>query len=150
MTHILDHEVDGIVQRFNVQGVFVAPGFPYKHVAVADLGNAYVLTLSGLIGNSSEGVLAQGVHAQCVQTLENIKNVIAISCQHLGIHAKENVLEYITTSRVDLADLGSVLELNRAYVDAGMPFTARAAVEVKKLPLNAAVEITVTAVLPKP
>ena len=150
---ILNHEIraGGLIQGFNVEGVFVAPNFPIKHVTVTTLGNSYGVMLSGLIGNDVNGKLVgTDIYAQSLQTIENIRTALREAAQHLGVAVKkEDLLSCITFSRVDLSDIAHVLELNRAYVDSGMPLAGRAALEVKKLPLNAAVEITVTAAFPK-
>ena len=150
---ILDHETraGGLIQSFNVQGIFVAPGFPIKNVTLTDVGTMHLITLSGLIGNDSAGKLVGvDMYSQTLQTLKNVQTAIIATAEYLGIIIdKSQALSYITFSRVDLIDLTQATELNRAYIDARMAFTPRAAIEVKKLPLSGLVEITATAVLPK-
>jgi enamine deaminase RidA (YjgF/YER057c/UK114 family) len=148
---IQDHEARGRIQSFNVHGLPIAPGFPIRHVTVVDLGDLYLMTLSGMIGNDSTGSLVgQDTYAQAMQTFENIRKAIVAAGNHVGIALDEKqALSCITFSRADVADLTKITELNRAYIDAGMPLTARAALEAKRLPRDAAVEITVTAVLAK-
>ena len=146
---ISDHEARGSIQAFNVEGISVAPGFPYKHVTVTEAGTVYLLSLSGMLGTGADGKLVGGMYSQVKQALGNVQLAIAAAAAHLGVPCGD-ALQHIAVSRVDLADLSQVGELNRAYIDAGMPFSARTAVQVAKLPLGAAVEITVTAVLPNP
>jgi enamine deaminase RidA (YjgF/YER057c/UK114 family) len=143
--------MNGLVQSFNVEGLSVAPGFPIKHITVADMGAVHLLTLSGLLGTDSSGKLVgPDTYTQTIQALKNIKTVICYTAKHLDIPLDESeALSCILFSRADLADQTQAPELNRAYIDAGMPHTGRAAMQVAKLPLGAAVEITVQAILPK-
>jgi enamine deaminase RidA (YjgF/YER057c/UK114 family) len=147
---IRDRE-QGIIERFNVEGISVAAGFPYKHVASVDVGNAHLLTLSGMLGTDEHGKLVgMATYEQAMRALANVRKAIEAAASHLSAHINEgDALQHVVASRADLIDLSAVAELNRAYVDSAMPFTARTAVQVSKLPLGATVEISVTAALRK-
>ncbi len=149
---VIDEEIraGGFIQSFNIKEIPVAAGFPYKHVTAIDCGNIFILNLSGILGTGKEGKLAEGTYAQAKQAIETIRIIVRASVQHLNLEIqKNNELDCITYTRADVSDLTKVAELNKAYIESGMPFTARTAVEVKKLPLNSAVEITAIAAIPK-
>jgi enamine deaminase RidA (YjgF/YER057c/UK114 family) len=152
MYQILDHETraNGLIQSFNVKGITLAPpGFPIRHVTVADMGNSYLITLSGLIGNSEGKLVGSDIHSQALQTIKNIHIALATTAEHMGVKTG-NPLEFITFTRADVSDLSQVGELNRAYTEGGIPLASRATLEVRKLPLDAMVEITAIAVFPNP
>lgn len=156
MTKILNLEIraNGYIESFNVEGIFVAPGFPYKHVTSVNTGNGYLLELSGMVGFNEKGIIPEpnNPFLQTKYALENIASIISAALIHYGynrfLYGKIETLvslEFITATRVDLKNIKDVSEVNKAYKEAGIPYTARTAVESGKLPLDALVEITATA-----
>ena len=104
---------------------------PYSHAVIA---NGFIFTAgqTGMIPgtkNLTEG----GIQAQTVQTLENIKGVLA---------ASGSSLEKIVKTTVFLADMDDFAAMNEIYARyfwRSQP--ARSTVQVAKLPLGALVEI---------
>ncbi|NLP05892.1 RidA family protein [Candidatus Fermentibacteria bacterium] len=97
-----------------------------------------VIFLSGQLGiDPLTGRLAEGIEAQAVQALRNIRAVLA--------SAGCSMSDLVTTT-VLLADMGDFAAVNRVYSEFFTePFPARAAYQVAALPLGARVEIQATA-----
>lgn len=97
-----------------------------------------VIFLSGQLGlDPLTGRLAEGVEAQTVQALRNIRAVLA--------SAGCSMSDLVTTT-VLLSDMGDFATVNKVYSEFFTePFPARAAYQVAALPLGARVEIQATA-----
>ncbi len=102
------------------------------------VGNAVYLSGQIALDPETGKMIEGGVEAQTHRVLQNIQAVLA---------AAGFSLEDIVQSQVFLADLGDYAAMNAvysAYFKTAPP--ARAAVQVARLPLDARVEIMVTAV----
>lgn len=120
-------------EGINVKGVPAAVG-PYVHIA--KIGSMYYC--SGQLGLEPDtGVLKEGIEAQSVQALENIK--VLLESQGLTF---ENVVK-TTVFIADINDFGVVNEIYEKYMGNNPP--ARSCVEVSALPKAALVEIEVIA-----
>jgi len=109
---------------------------PYVHAVKA----AETLYTSGQLGlNPETGQLAEGVEAQAVQALDNLKAVLAAA--GLGL------LDVVKTT-VFLADMNDFAAINAIYgryFEGDAP--ARSCVQVAKLPMGALFEIEAIAVM---
>lgn len=144
---ILNLQSSGPIESFNVEGLPIAAGFPISHVTAVRGATGYHLQLSGMIPVNGKGeLIGTTLYEQAMQTVENIRLAIAGAAEHYSIELK-NPLQCITYTRVDLADVTQATELNKAYVESGMPSVARTAVEVRRLPRDVLVEITASAFL---
>lgn len=113
-----------------------APGAigPYSQaVQIGDL-----LFASGQLGLIPEtGQLAEGVEAQTVQALNNVKAILSEA--GLG-------LEHVVKTTVFLADMNDFAKVNEIYGGFfSQPYPARSAVQVARLPKDGLVEIEVIA-----
>ena len=108
---------------------------PYVHAVKA--GNT--LYTSGQLGLiPATGELPEGVEAQAVQALENLKAVV---------EAGGMTLADVVKTTVFLSDMANFVAMNEVYAQFfSQPFPARSAVAVKDLPKGALVEIEVLAV----
>lgn len=108
---------------------------PYSHAVAA--GN--FLFTSGQLGiDSATGKLPEGVEAQAVQALENLKAVLAAGGMGL-----ENVVK-TTVFVKNMGDFKAVNAIYASYFTAECP--ARSCVEVAALPAGGLVEIEAVAV----
>lgn len=103
---------------------------PYSHVVKA--GN--MVFTSGQLGiNPEDGKLADGVEAQTIQALANLKSVL---------EAAGASMESIVKTTVFVMDMADFPKVNKLYgMLIPMPFPARSCVQVAKLPAGALVEI---------
>ena len=121
-------------QTVNAQNAPAAIG-PYSHCVKV---GRRVFT-SGQIGlNPETGVLAEGIEAQTIQALNNLKAVL---------EAANSGMENIVKTTVFVKDMADFAKVNKLY---GMmipaPFPARSCVEVAALPAGALVEVEAMAV----
>lgn len=87
--------------------------------------------------NPATGIMPEGIKEQTVQSLANVKAILAE--EGLGI---DNVVK----TTVLLADMSLFGEMNEVYGETfAQPFPARSAFAVKALPMGALVEIEVIA-----
>ena len=108
---------------------------PYSHCAE----DGRMVFTSGQIGlNPETGTLAEGVEAQTVQALANLKAVL---------EAANSCMENIVKTTVFVKNMADFAKVNKLY---GMvipaPYPARSCVEVAALPAGALVEIEAMAV----
>ncbi len=108
---------------------------PYSHCAKV----GRMVFTSGQIGlNPETGTFPEGVEAQTVQAINNLKAVL---------EAANSSLENIVKTTVFVKDMADFAKVNKLY---GMmipaPFPARSCVEVAALPAGALVEIEAMAV----
>ena len=90
--------------------------------------------MSGMLGvNPETGKLAEGIEAQALQAMTNVKTVL----EEMGL-ATANVVK----TTVFLADLNDFAKVNSIYADFfGPDYPARSCVQVARLPMDALVEI---------
>ena len=122
-------------QVINAQGAPKAIG-PYSHACKV----GRMVFTSGQIGlNPDTGVLAEGVEAQTIQAITNLKAVL----EEAG-----SSLAGIVKTTVFVKNMSDFAQVNKLY---GMlipePFPARSCVEVAALPAGALVEIEAMAVI---
>ena len=122
-------------QSFNAPGAPEAIG-PYCHAVKV----GKMLFTSGQLGfNPETGKLADGVEAQTIQAIANLKTIL----EEAG-----SGLECLVKTTVFVKDMGDFPQVNKIY---GMlipkPFPARSCVEVAKLPAGGLVEIEASAVM---
>ena len=121
-------------QSINVNGAPAAVG-PYVHAVKA--GN--MIFLSGQLGlNPADGTLPEGIEAQTIQSLENVKTVLEGAGSDLDHVVKTSIF------LADIADFAKVNEIYAKYFSNEVP--ARSCVEVAKLPKGGLVEIEAIAV----
>ncbi|MDP3734561.1 MAG: RidA family protein [Nanoarchaeota archaeon] len=160
MRTVFDLEIraNGYIESFNVEGIFVAAHFPYKHATAIKIPNGNILELSGMLGFNEKGIIPEpnNPFLQTKYALQNIALVISAALVHynhnrfLSGEIETLVsLEFIISTRVDLKNIKDISEVNKAYKEVGVPYAARTAIETGKLPLDALVEITATAFIPK-
>ena len=109
---------------------------PYVQAVRTD----HLLFTSGQLGiNPATGKLPEGVEAQTIQSLNNLKAILAESGASLNDVIKTTVFVK------DLADFATV---NALYQEAfGETFPARSCVQVAALPAGGLVEIEVIAII---
>ena len=110
---------------------------PYSHCVKV----GRMVFTSGQIGlNPETGVLQEGVEAQTIQALNNLKAVL---------EAAGASMQGIVKTTVFVKNMSDFAQVNKLY---GMlipePFPARSCVEVAALPAGALVEIEAMAVIP--
>ncbi len=90
--------------------------------------------MSGMLGvNPETGKLAEGIEAQALQAMTNVKTVL----EEMGL-STANVVK----TTVFLADLNDFAKVNAIYADFfGPDYPARSCVQVARLPMDALVEI---------
>ena len=121
-------------QTVNAENAPAAIG-PYSHCVKV----GRMVFTSGQIGlNPETGTLAEGVEAQTVQALANLKAVL---------EAANSCMENIVKTTVFVKNMADFAKVNKRY---GMvipaPYPARSCVEVAALPAGALVEIEAMAV----
>lgn len=120
-------------QSINVEGAPAAVG-PYVHA----VKTGELVFVSGQLGlNPADGTLPEGVEAQTVQSLENLKTVLE------GCGSDLNHVVKTTIFLADIADFGKVNEIYAKYFCEEVP--ARSCVEVANLPKAGLVEIEAVA-----
>jgi len=108
---------------------------PYCHAKLA--GNT--LYTSGQLGLvPATGELPEGVEAQAIQALENLKAVLAAAGMDFGDVVKTTVF------LADMKDFAAINAIYAKYFDGEAP--ARSCVQVAELPKGALFEIEATAV----
>jgi 2-iminobutanoate/2-iminopropanoate deaminase len=103
-------------------------------------GNGF-LFISGQIGLKSSGVLAENFHEEVVTVMENIGLILS----EAGLSHSD--IASVTIYLKDMKKFGELNDLYKKYFKEGYP--ARTCIAVAGLPLNANVEMTVTAALTK-
>ena len=90
--------------------------------------------MSGMLGvNPETGKLAEGIEAQALQAMTNVKTVLEEMVLTTAIVVKTTVF---------LADLNDFAKVNTIYADFfGPDYPARSCVQVARLPMDALVEI---------
>lgn len=90
--------------------------------------------MSGMLGvNPETGKLAEGIEAQALQAMTNVKTVL----EEMDL-STANVVK----TTVFLADLNDFAKVNTIYADFfGPDYPARSCVQVARLPMDALVEI---------
>ena len=90
--------------------------------------------MSGMLGvNPETGKLSDGIEAQALQAMTNVKTVL----EEMGL-TTANVVK----TTVFLADLNDFAKVNAIYADFfGPDYPARSCVQVARLPMDALVEI---------
>ncbi|OOQ59397.1 endoribonuclease L-PSP [Mucilaginibacter pedocola] len=117
----------------------------YSQVAVIDMGNSYMLLLSGQVALDKSGQLVGkgDVAAQIEQTFANIKAIVESKG---GTMANVVKLNYYL---IDVANIQTVRAIRDKYIDVNHP-PASTLVQVSKLFRDdVLVEIEATAVIPK-
>lgn len=109
---------------------------PYSQAVQA--GN--LLFVSGQLAiDPTSGIMPQGIEAQTKQSLENVKSII---------EAAGGTLKNVVKCTVFLKNMDDFAGMNKIYGEYFTEnFPARAAVEVARLPKDAAVEIEAIAAL---
>ena len=77
--------------------------------------NTRTLHISGQVGVSPDGELAQGFEAQCRQVFENIKAVLSTASMQLSNIVKLNIY------MLDRADMETLLKVRREYLEGVRP-----------------------------
>ena len=115
-----------------------APGAigPYSQAKIV---NGMVYT-SGQLGMFPNGNLPEGVQAQAIQSLTNVKNILEAAGSSMDKVVKTTV--FIK----DMNDFGKVNEIYGTFFKEGA-YPARSCVEIARLPKDALVEIEVVAEL---
>ena len=129
------------VHRFHNPPTIHAP-IGYTHVVEAT-GPGRTIYISGQVGITPDGKIADGFRAQAVQSVENLKNALAAVGAGL-----EHVVK-ITTYFVDIADLAVFREIRNSTFDIKTP-PAATAVQIGKLARDGLLfEIEAIAVVPE-
>lgn len=120
----------------HVLSTSAAPGAigPYSQgIAIGDL-----IFTSGQLGlDPKTGELAEGVEAQALQALNNVKAIL---------ESAGSGLDKVVKTTVFLKDMNDFSKVNAVYGDFFQePYPARSAVEVARLPKDGLVEIEVIA-----
>ena len=122
-------------QSFNAQNAPEAIG-PYCHLVKV----GKMLFTSGQLGiNPETGKLAEGVEAQTIQALTNLKTILEEAGSGMDCLVKTTVFVQ------NMADFPLVNKLYGMLIP--KPYPARSCVEVAKLPAGGLVEIEASAVL---
>ncbi len=109
--------------------------FPYSQ-AIKTSGE--LIFVSGQLPiNPIDGKVVEGIEAQTMQSITNIKEILAVEgC----------TLDNVVKSTVFLADISLFAEMNKVYAaQFKAPHPARSAFAVRDLPMNVLVEIEVIA-----
>lgn len=90
--------------------------------------------MSGMLGvNPETGKLAEGIEAQALQAMTNVKTVL---------EEMDLTTANVVKTTVFLADLNDFAKVNTIYADFfGPDYPARSCVQVARLPMDALVEI---------
>jgi 2-iminobutanoate/2-iminopropanoate deaminase len=114
---------------------------PYSKATRIQLGDKYMLFVSGQIGLNKAGELVSDeVTLQATQALNNLKNLL---------EENHSSLDYVTKTTVFLADMGDFNAINAIYSQYFVnTLPARSAVAVKTLPKNVKFEIEAIAFAP--
>ncbi|WCE28912.1 Rid family detoxifying hydrolase [Vibrio sp. SCSIO 43137] len=116
-----------------------APAAIGPYVQGVNLGNM-VITSGQLPINPETKQMAEGIEAQTIQSLTNALAIV----NQAGLQ-----IEHIVKTTVFVKDLNDFPVINLAYQnffeERGAPYPARSCVEVARLPLDADIEIEVTA-----
>lgn len=101
-----------------------------------------LIFISGQIGiNPQTGTIEEGLEAQFLQIMENIKNILA---------AANSDFSKIVKATIYLKDLNSFDTINKLYSKYFTDeFPARETIEVSRLPKDAKIEISVVAITKK-
>lgn len=134
---------NGIIDRFNVQGLAPAVG-AYKYVCAKHYNDIIELEISGMLPLDEKGVVASDDFIlQTEKVLDNIAKVIIASAEHYfyprksSVTNKEQALQCVTSTLVLMSDMTDFSKVNEVYKSSGMPLTCRAAFAAKELPLAA-------------
>ena len=114
---------------------------PYSQAVKVEVGGKHLVITAGQIGldPATMKLVDGGVEAQARQVLANLAAVLAEA---------GSGLEKVIKTTVFLADMGDFQAVNAIYAEAfGEHRPARSAVQVARLPLDAAVEIEAVAVV---
>ena len=113
-----------------------APGAIGPYSQAIEVGN--MVFVSGQIPvNPSTGEIPEGIKQQTLQSLKNMKAILA----EVGL-----TVENVVKTTVFLSDMDNFAAMNEVYAaEFTAPFPARSAVAVKTLPKNVLVEIEVIA-----
>lgn len=101
--------------------------------------NQLVFTSGQLPINSTTGQMPEGIEAQTIQALENVKSILEAAETNMG-----NVVKVL----IFLKDMNDFAKMNEGYAKffTGV-FPARSCVQVARLPKDALVEIETIAVI---
>jgi 2-iminobutanoate/2-iminopropanoate deaminase len=111
-----------MVRKFNPEGV-PAPAF-YSHAAEVEAGQR-LLFISGQVGVTAQGEIAEGVEAQAALAVANLKGVLAAAGMDVGDVAK------LTIYLIDPADMEGFMKGAASLV--AQPPAATTLVYVKAL-----------------
>lgn len=129
------------VHRFHNPPTIHAP-IGYTHVVEAT-GPGRTIYISGQVGITPDGKIADGFRAQAIQSVENLKNALAAVGAGL-----EHVVK-ITAYFVDISDLAVFREIRNSTFDIKTP-PAATAVQIGKLARDGLLfEIEAIAVVPE-
>lgn len=113
-----------------------APGAIGPYSQAIDTGS-FIFASGQIPINPADGSIPEGIKAQTVQSLANVKAILKAA----GL-TTANVVK----TTVFLADMGDFAAMNEVYAETfEAPYPARSAVAVKTLPKNVLVEIEVIA-----
>ncbi len=114
-----------------------APGAIGPYSQAIDTGS-FVFISGQIPVNPATGEIPEGIEAQAVQSMANIKAILA----EAGL-----TMDNVVKTTVFLADMSLFADMNKVYAENfTAPFPARSAVAVKELPKQVLVEIEVIAV----
>ncbi len=113
-----------------------APALPFSKAIITK--DTYTMEISGQVGiNPATGKLEEGIRAQTIQTIENVKTIL----QSVGWN-----LENLTKVRIFLTDMNNYTLVNEIYAtQLKHDFPTRVALAVKELPFGALIELDCTA-----
>lgn len=121
-------------QSINVAGAPAAVG-PYVHA----VKTGEMIFISGQLGlDPKDGTLPEGIEAQTVQSLENLKTILE------GVNSDFDHVVKTCIFLADINDFAKVNEIYAKYFNNEVP--ARSCVEVANLPKGGLVEIEAIAV----
>ena len=107
---------------------------PYSQAVDA---GAFVFASGQIPINPEDGTIPEGIKAQTVQSLKNVKAILA----EAGL-----TLDNVVKTTVFLADMADFAAMNEVYAETfAAPYPARSAVAVRELPKQVLVEIEVLA-----
>lgn len=120
----------------NVIATTNAPGAIGPYSQAIDTGS-FVFISGQIPVNPVTGEIPEGIEAQAVQSMANIKAILAEA---------ELSMDNVVKTTVFLADMSLFADMNKVYAENfTAPFPARSAVAVKELPKQVLVEIEVIA-----
>lgn len=149
------------IESFNIRGIFKHTESPHRHVTATIKSEGIDFVLSSVVSTDQTGhIIGETVYDQTKGALLTIGNMLVHASgrywSNLPPYLKKQVvcpsgpiegLRLVTSTWVDVADLSTLPEVNRAYIEMGLT-SSRTSIGSAAIPLEeegALVEITAQA-----